>query len=252
LLHVNDNEYRTSNVDLNECLLLLRLLFRLSDLYDRTRRQYVEIENEYERFRLKQFSTYAFPKQFKSLPSTSNQSLDTSNKRRQRSHSFEFKSRSNTSPSTDPLTNGNLFDVSSASIFKTHLSELKSRIHTLTTDCSLLNDKLDQSEQDKSYLIDRITQLERQRRDDTDSLQNELTHCRKLLEKSSHNHERVILSNFYSPPEHDLSLYDEVLLENKSLTSKSSYQPTNYKDLFARVYDKLKTTNRTSNNHNER
>ena len=133
----------------------------------------------------------------------------------------------------------NLFDVSSTSVFKAHLSELKSRINSLTIECTTLNDQLHRSEQEKLYLIDRITQLERQRRDDNDSLQNELNYFRKLVEKYSNENTKSILSNIDSPPEHDLSLYDEVLLENKQL--KSRYEPTNYKDLFARVYEKLKT-----------
>jgi predicted nucleic acid-binding Zn-ribbon protein len=133
----------------------------------------------------------------------------------------------------------NLFDISSASIFQSHLSELKSRIHSLTIECTTLNDQLHRSEEEKHYLIDRITQLERQRRDDNDSLENELNHYRKLVEKYTNDHTKPILSNIYSPPEHDLSLYDEVLLENKQ--NKASYEPTNYKELFARVYEKLKS-----------
>ncbi|CAF1545007.1 unnamed protein product, partial [Adineta steineri] len=49
-----------------------------------------------------------------------------------------------------------------------------------------------------------------------------------------------ILTNFHSPPEHEVSLYDEVLFENKKLNNKQSYEMTNYKDLFASVYQKLK------------
>jgi hypothetical protein len=59
------------------------------------------------------------------------------------------------------------------------------------------------------------------------------------MSKYHNENTKTILSNIYSPPEHDLSLYDEVLLENQS--KKSSYEPTNYKELFARVYEKLKT-----------
>jgi len=135
--------------------------------------------------------------------------------------------------SSNSSISSNIFDISSASIFKTHLTELKSRIHSLTFECSIINEKFHRSEQEKRYLIDRITFLERQRRDDNDSLQNELNHYKKLLEKTNNKNSRDI----YSTPEHDLSLYDEVLLENKK---SSLYEPTNYKDLFARVYDKLK------------
>jgi len=141
----------------------------------------------------------------------------------------------------------NLFNVSSASVFKVHLSELKSRINSLTIECTTLTDQLHRSEHDKHYLIDRITQLERQRRDDNDSLQNELNHFRKLVEKYSTENTKSVLPNIDSPPEQDLSLYDEVLLENTK-QSKSHYEPTNYKDLFARVYEKLKPN--VSNNIN--
>ena len=134
---------------------------------------------------------------------------------------------------TPSIISPTLFDNSSTSIFKSHLSELKSRIRSLTNECATLNDQLHQSDDEKSYLIDRITQLERQRRDDHDSLQHELNHYHKLISKSH------LLSNISSPTEHDLSLYEEVLLENQS--NKSAYEPTNYKALFARVYEKLKT-----------
>lgn len=116
---------------------------------------------------------------------------------------------------------------------------MKSRIHSLTNECTTLNDQLHRSEQEKHYFINRITQLERQHRDENDSLQTELNYYRKLVEKSNNDHTKTILTNIYSPPEHDLSLYDEVLLQNKPL--KSSYEPTNYKELFAPVYEKLKS-----------
>jgi len=210
----------------------------LSDLCDKTRKQCFEIEHEYERFRLKQFANHFFPKQINSSVQTSK----ISTRKLRRSHSFNLNSISN-STSNSSTSSSNIFDISSASIFKTHLTELKSRIHSLTSDCSILNEKLHQSENDKRYLIDRITYLERQYRDDNDSLQNELNHCKKLLDKYNNKNSRDILSNIYSPPEHDISLYDEVLLENK----QSSYQPTNYKDLFARVYDKLKISTNNKN-----
>ena len=136
-----------------------------------------------------------------------------------------------------------MFDISSTSIFKNHLTELKARIHSLTLECSRLNENFDKSEYEKRYLIDRITLLERQRRDDNDSLQNELNHYKKLLEKYTDENSNLILSNIYSPPEHDISLYEEVLLENKQTMIKHSYEATNYKDLFARVYEKLKINN---------
>jgi chromosome segregation ATPase len=206
----------------------------LCDLYEKTHKQCHDIEHEYETFRTKQFSSYFLPKQTNSSYQTPIFSTPISTKR-QRSNSFSIKSISD-SPS---FISSNLFDISSTTVFKSHLSELKSRIHSLTIECTKLNDQLHRSEQDKCYLIDHITQLERQYRDDNDSLQNELNHYRKLVEKSTNDNTKFLLSNIYSPPEHDLSLYDEVLLENKQL--KSSYQPTNYKDLFASVYEKLKT-----------
>lgn len=123
---------------------------------------------------------------------------------------------------------------------KSHLAELKSRVKSLTSDCLSLNDKLHRSEQEKQQLTDRITLLERQRRDDVDSLQTELNYCRKLLEKQSNESSAShVLANICSPPEHDVSLYDEVLLEHKRINRRPSYQPTNYKDLFAGVYEKL-------------
>jgi hypothetical protein len=212
-------------------------IFRLSDVCEKTRKQCLDIEYEYETFRLKQFTTHFFPKQINSPVSKPNISMEKSRKLR-RSRSFNLNLTLNSS--SDTLISSNLFDISSASVFKTHLTELKSRVHSLTSDCSILNEKLHRSEQEKRYLIDRITLLERQHRDDNDSLQNELNHCKKLLEKYDNENSRDILSNIYSPPEHEISLYDEVLLENKQLINKLSYEPTNYKDLFARVYDKLK------------
>lgn len=210
------------------------LIFRLSDLCEKTRKQCFDIEHEYETFRLKQFATHFFPKSFNCPVETPTITMP----KLRRSHSFNsnlaFHSSSNSS------TSSTIFDISSASIFKTHLTELKSRIHSLTSECTTLNENLHQSEQEKHYLIDRITHLERQCRDDNDSFQNELNHCRKLLEKHTNEHSRDILSNIYSTPEHDLSLYDEVLFETKQSIPRSSYEPTNYKDLFARVYDKLK------------
>ena len=207
----------------------------MSELCEKTRKQCQDIEHEYETFRLKQFTTHFFPKQFNSPVQTPTSSTPKSSRLR-RSHSFNSNSVLNSS--LDSSISSNIFDISSASIFKTHLTEFKSRLHSLTNECSKLNEKLHQSEVDKRYLIDRITHLERQHRDDNDSLQNELSSCKKLLEKYHTENSRDILSTIYSPPEHEISLYDEVLFENKS---KSNYEPTNYKDLFARVYDKLKT-----------
>jgi hypothetical protein len=210
-------------------------IFRLSELCDKTRKQCLDLEHDYEAFRLKQFATHFFPKSFNSPV----QKPITPMPKLRRSHSFE--SNLDLHPSTGSSKPSNIFDISSASLFKTHLTDLKSRIYTLTSECSILNESLHQSEQEKHYLIDRITHLERQRRDDTDSLQHELNHCRKLLEKHTNEHSRDLLLNIYSPPEHDLSLYDEVLFEDKQSTPQPpSYEPTNYKDLFARVYEKLK------------
>ncbi|CAM2719952.1 unnamed protein product [Rotaria socialis] len=210
----------------------------LSDLCEKTRKQYHDVENEYETFRLKQFETHFFPKLSSSPVKKSN---ILSIKKLQRSHSLNLNSTSNQSSSLS--TSSNVFDISSTSIFKTHLTELKSRINTLTDECSRLNEKLDKSDKEKRYLVDRITILERQRRDDNDSLQNELNDCRKLLEKYTNDNLNSILSTIYSPPEHEVSLYDEVLLESKQSINKLSYEPTNYKVLFARVYDKLKINN---------
>jgi hypothetical protein len=204
--------------------------FRLFDLCEKTRKQCHDIEHEYGTFRAKQYSSYFVSKQTNSPYQTPIYSTPVSTKR-QRSNSFSIKPISDSPLSISP----NLFDISSTSIFKSHLSELKSRINLLTNECTRLNDQLYQSENDKHYLIDRITQLERQRRDDNDSLQNELNHYRKLVEKSSNENTKSVLSNIYSPPEHDLSLYDELK------QSRPSYEATNYKDLFARVYEKLKT-----------
>lgn len=213
--------------------------FRLSDVCEKTRKQCLDIEHDYETFRLRQFATHFFPKSFNSPQQKPNLATTTTTSRKlQRSHSFNSSSALHSS--ADPSTSANLFDISSATVFKAHLTELKSRIHSLTSDCSTVNERLHQSEQEKRYLIDRITQLERQRRDDNDSLQHELNHCKKLLEKHSNEQSRDVLSNIYSPPEHDVSLYDEVLFEHKQGITKPSYEPTNYKDLFARVYHKLK------------
>jgi hypothetical protein len=175
---------------------MIILFFRLSNLCEKTRKQSLEIEHEYERFRLKQFATHFFPKQFNSPVQTP----VISTPKLRRSHSFYLNSPSNSSSLLDSSTTSNIFDISTASVYKTHLTELKSRINSLTSECSLLNDKLHQSEHDKRYLIDRITCLERQRRDDNDSFQNELNLCKKLLEKSSYESSNSISSNIHSPP----------------------------------------------------
>ena len=89
--------------------------------------------------------------------------------------------------------------------------------------------------------MDRITRLERQRRDDTDSLQNELNHHRKLLEKFSAEQQKTKKSiplHMYSSPEYDTSLYDEVQFDNQPW--RSSHEPTNFQALFAPVYEKLR------------
>ncbi|UJR22214.1 hypothetical protein I4U23_025278 [Adineta vaga] len=214
----------------------------LFDLCEKTRKQCHDIEHEYGTFRAKQFSSYFHSKQINSPYQTSIFSTPISSKR-QRSNSFSLKPLPNSPTSIISPVSPNLFDASNTSVFKSHLTDLKSRINSLTIECSTLNDQLFQSEQEKHYLIDRINQLERQHRDDNDSLQNEINSYRKLLDKYSQDTTKSLLSNVYSPPEHDLSLYDEVSLENKR--SKSSYEPTNYKDLFAGVYDKLKTNVKT-------
>jgi hypothetical protein len=221
-------------------------IYRLSDVCEKTRKQCHDIEHEYETFRLKQFVTHFFPKQVNSPLQTPNISTLKSRKIR-RSRSFNLSSVADSPLSSNSSTSSNLFDISSASVFKTHLTELKTRVHSLTSDCSTLNENLHQSEHEKRYLIDRITLLERQRRYDNDSFQNELNHYKKLLEKYNNENYNSNLSNIYSTPEHEVSLYDEVLLETKQTITKPSYEPTNYKDLFARVYDKLKVSNNNKN-----
>lgn len=201
-------------------------IFRLSDLHEKTRKQYFDIEHEYEAFRLKQFATQIFPKSFNSSGEQKKK-----NQPRKLPRSYSLNGDLNLQPSSDHSQSSNLFDLSSNSL-KSHLTEFKSRIQTLTIDCSNLTERLHQSEEDKRYLIDRITLLERQRRDENDSFQNELNHYKKCLDKHS--------NPIPSPPEHELSLYDEVQFEQKP---KLIYEATNYKDLFARIYDKLKSTN---------
>ncbi|CAF0771246.1 unnamed protein product [Adineta ricciae] len=235
-----------ANVDLEQELRLQRHeneknrqhVKELFDLCEKTRKQCHDIEHEYGKFRTKQFTSYFHLKQTNSPYQTSTFSTPVSSKR-QRSNSFSLKPVPITPTSVISPVSPNLFDTSHTSIFKSHLTDLKLRINSLTMECSSLNDQLLQSEQEKLDLVDRITQLERHYRDDSDSLQNEINSYRKLLEKSSHDNTKFLPSNIYSPSEHDLSLYDEVSLESKP--SKSSYEPTNYKDLFARVYEKLKT-----------
>lgn len=212
------------------------LYFSLFDLYEKTRKQYYDIEQEYNTFRIKQYSSHFISKQLKSSKQPSACSTPISNNRK-RSNSFSLLSipdlnNMNSSPST------NLFETSSASLFKSHINKLKSRIKSLTNDCTKINDQLRQSEHDNRSLLDHITTLERQHRDDCDSLQSELNNYRKLVEKYSNENSPTVLLNLYSPPENDLSLYDEVLLENDRFNSL--YQPTNYKELFARVYETLK------------
>ena len=228
---------------ISKSLFIDYFIFRLSDLCDKTRKQCHDIEHKYENFRLKQFVTHFFPKQVNSSVQSPDISTSKITKLR-RSRSFNINSTPSSPSSSNSSTSSNLFDLSSGSVFKTHLTELKTRVHSLKSDCSILNEKLHQSEEEKRYLLERITYLERQRRDDNDSLQNELNHYKKLLEKQSN--EKSVLSNIYSTPEHEVSLYDEVLLENKQSISKS-YEPTNYKDLFSRVYEKLKISNNNKN-----
>lgn len=198
-------------------------IFRLSDLYEKTRKQYFDIEHEYEDFRLKQLTTQNFPKS----------SIEKKKKKdhsRQLSRSYSLDRDLNLRSSSDDSPSTNLFDLSSNSL-KSHLTEFKSRIQTLTIDCTNLTERLHQSEEDKRYLIDRITLLERQRRDENDSFETELNHYKKCLTKHS--------NPTPSPPEHELSLYDEVQFEQKP---QLIYEATNYKDLFAQIYDKLKSS----------
>ena len=123
----------------------------------------------------------------------------------------------------------------SAAVYKSHLRELKGRIHSLTSECALLTDQLHQSEEEKDQLISRLTQLERQRRDDNDALQNEVNYYRKQVEKFTHDADRSLVPTLSSPREHDLSLFEEVRLES------TIYRPTNYQALFAPLYEKLKS-----------
>lgn len=210
--------------------------FRLTELYDKTHKQNQDLEHDFEVYRSKQYTNQFVSKQFSSPVQTS-----SNISRRSRSHSFDSKSvLSNSSSSISPMTT-----TPFNSDFKTHLIDLKSRLHSLTNDYSLLNEKYHQSENEKRQLNDRLIQLERQRRDENDSYQTELNSYQKLLDKYQTESNRDMFSTMYSPPEHDLSLYDEVLFEHKIQTNTtktlSSYEPTNYKDLFARVYEKLKT-----------
>jgi len=225
------NEYEMYRKQKKNNLCFFVFFFSLLDLCDITRKQYQDIKREYEAFRTKQLSTNFLAKsaQYPSSSPTPIFSTPVSTKR-QRSNSFSNKFKID-SPS---IISPNFFDHSSTEIFKTHLTELKSRLNLLNTECSSLNDQLHQSEQEKILLQTRLTQLEREHRDEQDSLQTELDYYRKLADK--HSFEQ--LTNTYSSSsEHSLSLYDEVLLENQQ--TKSIYEPTNYKELFARVYEKL-------------
>ena len=189
-----------------------------------TRKQCQDIEHEYDRFRSKRFSSY-FPSSALNL--------------RQRAHSFNLRSTSISDPSPSNTSSpSTIFDLSSTAIYKSHLRDLKARIHALTTDCTLLTDQLQRSEEEKQHLIDRVNQLERQRRDDNYSLQTELNECRKLLEKYREHHRRATSERFNQSPERDLSLFDEV--QNDTKSSSSVYEPTNYQLLFKPLYEKLK------------
>lgn len=209
--------------------------FRLSDLNEKSRKQYSDLEHEYDNFRSKQLAAQVFLKsseQQTKIPSKNTSKLS-------RSLSLNSSLNHHSTSASDCSNASNFFDLSS-NILKSHLIEFKSRIQNLTIDCSNLTDRLHQSEEEKRYLIDRITLLERQRRDENDSFQNQLNHYEKFVNK----HSNTSLSELYSPPEHELSLYDEVQFEYPSSTTtvKSSYEATNYKDLFARIYEKLKPT----------
>ena len=222
------------------------LTFRLFDLYEKTCKQCHDIKQEYDTFRAKEFSSY-----FDSSKANSSRQtpicLTTTPTKQRRSSSFTFKSTRKPLSSISPSESSNLFDTSTASVFKSRLSELKSCIQSLAIECNKLNEQLRLSERDKRYLMDRIVQVERHRRDDNDALQSELNRYRKLLDKYSNETAESVLLNVYSPPECALSYYDEVSLENKH--PKLYCEPTNYKDLFSRVYEKLKMNINSRNNN---
>lgn len=191
------------------------LIFSLFDLCDKTRQQCYDLEQEYKTFRAKQFSS--------NLSST-----PLINSSRQRSHSFHLKI-----PAVVPLVSSLPTDLNlSSSIYKSHLQEFKSRIHSLEGECLKLSDQLNRSEEEKNILIERLNQLERQHRDEIDSLQNELNHCRKLLEKNS---SQLSSTNYHQ----HLSLFDEVNFDTNNHSS-IIYQRTDYHALFAPLYEKLK------------
>lgn len=215
----------------------------LAESNEKMRKHCSEIEQEYDRLRSKKVQDLFNPKFLKNLSTKIN---DEQTKRRQRRHSdsSDFKYSK-----LDSTNNENSFDSTFSSVFKAHLTEFKNQFKIFKSDYSLLNEKLQQTEEEKRRLVSRLNEIERERRDELDSFQNELTNCRKLLEKSS---KEILPANLYSPPEHDLSLYDEVLFERKFQPHSSSYRSTNYKELFARVYEKLKINKSLMNNSNDR
>jgi predicted nucleic acid-binding Zn-ribbon protein len=219
-------------------VLFIYINIRLFELCETTRRQCQDIEQEYERFRSKEISTHFH----------SNISMPVL-KQRQRAHSFNLKTVPN-SLSTSFVPTSNLFDRPSASVYKSHLRELKSRIQSLTSECITLNEQFSRSEHEKHVLLERITQLERKYRDDYDSLQNELNHCRKLLDKYIQQSRTAshLLTDDCSMPQYNLSLFDEVKLESKPSTL--IYEPTNFRALFAPLYEKLKM-HTVSTNHRQ-
>lgn len=91
----------------------------------------------------------------------------------------------------------------------------------------MLTDQLNRSEEEKTRLIERLNRLEREHRDEIDSLQNEVNHCRKVLEKNSSPSSRK--------SRQDVSLFDEV-----NSAPSPIYQRTDYHALFAPLYEKLK------------
>lgn len=192
-------------------------MFRLCET---TRRQCQEIEYEYDRFRSKQIESF-FP--------------TTCPIGRQRAHSLSVKSLKIPELPSSPTT---IFDLSSAHVYKSHLKELKSRIQQLNNDCAYLTEQLERSEEEKRFLIDRLNQIERQRRDENYSFENELSHYKKLLEKYRDTSISTKIKEIYPSPEHELSLYDEVQTEKNQ--KKSFYEPTDYRSLFQPLYEKLK------------
>ncbi|CAF1177815.1 unnamed protein product [Didymodactylos carnosus] len=222
---------------------------QLTDLCEKTRKQYMDIEQDYECFRRQQLANN-FNKQYKSsLSSSLNISKSNGVKRYSsvdtffNNNKFSIKRINDYSFTTHlPFSSNDSSSIRCRwcltldSAIKNRFSEFKNKLTLLTNENNELNEKVCLYEYNNHILLERLktVNITRQLKDENDQLQQELIECRKLLrmkdssssQSADENNDDKSFIEEYSAPtiynnnNNNVSLYDEVTGQFNIITRK--------------------------------